>query len=485
MVVQVEKNFQKSLPQSPKTGKKSKSRMSKSERIHRKTLKILRGQTENFDLINPNAAGIDIGSEQIFVAVPADRDPEPVRMFRSYTEDLHHLADWLISCNITSVVMESTGVYWIPLFQILESRGLKVCLVNARHVKNLPGRKTDVLDCQWLQKLHTFGLLAASFRPPDEICVLRSFIRQRGTLIVDAGRHVQHMQKALTEMNVLVHKAVTDITGKTGMTIIEAILKGERNPLVLASHRDSRCKKDEQEIAKALTGDFRHEHLFVLKQAYQSWCHARQQMIEIDGEIEKTFGTFDRQTQDTLKKKKTSKPKQNEVNFDLANYLYQITGVDLTEVYGISCLTTMNIISEIGIDVSPWRTSRHFCSWLGLCPNNKISGGKILGVRTRKVANRVAKALRLAAKSLQRSQNALGAFFRRMAYKLGYQEAVTATAHKLARIIYAMLKYKRQFDPLVLDIKHEFNEAKKLQSITKIAKNMGYKLMPISEAKTV
>jgi len=480
MVVQVETNSQGSFPQSPKTRKKSKSRMNKSGRIHQKSLKILRGQTENFDLVNPNAAGIDIGSEQMFVAVPGERDPEPVRMFHSYTEDLHHLADWLIRCSITSVVMESTGVYWIPLFQILESRGFKVCLVNARHVKNLPGRKTDVLDCQWLQKLHTFGLLSGSFRPADEICVLRSFIRQRDKLITDAGRHVQHMQKALTEMNVLVHKAVTDVTGKTGMAIIEAILKGERNSVVLASFRDCRCKKDKQEIAKALTGDFRYEHLFILKQAYESWRHTRHQMVESDQEIEKLLGTFDCQTQDTLKKKRSS-PKQNEVNFDLANYLYKITGVDLTEVYGISSLTTMTIISEIGVDLRSWRTSRHFCSWLGLCPNNKISGGKILGVRTRRVANRIAKALRLAAKSLQRSQNLIGAFFRRMSYKLGYQEAVTATAHKLARIIYAMLKYKRQFDPVVLDIRHEFNEAKKLLSIKKMAKNMGYKLTPIPE----
>jgi transposase len=372
-----------------------------------------------------------------------------------------------------------------PYSKSSNPEGLKSVLVNARHVKNLPGRKTDVIDCQCLQKLHTFGLLAALFRPLDEICVLRSFICQRDALIVDASRCVQHMQKALTEMNVLVHKAVTDITGKTGMAIIEAILEGERNPQVLAKHRDRLCKKDQKEIAKALTGDFRHEHFFVLKQSYGSWCHTRQQMIEIDREIEEPLEKFDNQTQDTLNQMKASKPKQNEVNFDLANYLYQMTGVDPTEVYGISSLTTLTIISEIGVDVGPWRTSRHFCSWLGLCPNNKISGGKILGVRTGKVANRVAKAFRLAAKSLQRSQNSIGAFFRRMAYKLGYQEAVTATAHKLARIIYAMLKYKRQFDPLVLDIKHEYAEAKKLQSITKIAQNMGYKLIPMFKPKPV
>ena len=244
-------------------------------------------------------------------------------------------------------------------------------------------------------------------------------------------------------------------------------------------------KKDEKEIAKALTGDFRAEHLFVLKQAYDSWCHSRQQMSDIDDEIEKTLGTFDCQTEETLKERKLSKPKQNEVHFDLANYLYQITGTDLTKVYGIDSLTGLTIISEIGVDLSPWRTSRHFCSWLGLCPNNKISGGKLLGVRTRRVANRLAKALRVGAKSLQRSQNALGAFFRRMAYKLGYQEAVTAVAHKLARIIYAMLKYKRQFNPAVLDIKSEFKEMKKMKSITQKAKSMGYKLIPISEPQTV
>ncbi len=478
MVVQVQNNVSKLSPQAQKAGKESKSKMNKSNRFRQKTLKVLKGQTDNFDVINPNAAGIDVGSEEMFVAVPADRDSKSVRMFCSYTEDLHSLTDWLIQCNITTVAMESTGVYWIPLFQILESRGIQVCLVNARHVKNLPGRKTDVCDCRWSQKLHTYGLLAASFRPPDEICVLRSFIRQRETHIADTTRHVQHMQKALTQMNVLVHKAVSDITGKTGMAIIKAILDGQRNPLVLASHRDRRCKKDETEIAKALTGDFRPEHLFVLKQSYQSWCHTRDQMWELDHEIETILGTFECQTHETLKTKR-SNPRQNEVDFDLANYLYQMTGVDLNKVYGISSLTTLTSVSEVGIDLSAWRTSRHFCSWLGLCPNNKISGRKILSVQTRKVASRVAKALRLAAKSLQRSQNSIGAFFRRMSFKLGYQAAVTAVAHKLARIIYAMLKYKRKFDPMILDIKHEYNEAKKLQSITKMVKNMGYKPVPV------
>ena len=481
MTIQAQASFKKPSSQASTSKKYSKSKMNKAGRIRQKALKVLRDQTENFDIINPNAAGIDVGSEQMFVAVPQNRDSEPVRCFGAYTEDLHRLADWLSSCNITSVVMESTGVYWIPLFQILESRGFEVCLVNARHVKNLPGRKSDVLDCQWLQKLHTFGLLAASFRPPDEICILRSFIRQRDTLIKDTGRHVQHIQKASTQMNVLVHKAVSDITGKTGMSILQAILKGERDPLHLASYRDCRCKKNKQEIAKALTGDFRDDHLFVLKQAYDSWCHVRQQMLECDHQIEKILGTFERQPQDTLTKPKKKKPKQNEAHFDLANYLYQITGVDLTKVYGIDSLTILTIISEIGIDLSAWRTSRHFCSWLGLCPNNRISGGKILGVRTRKIVNRVAIALRVAAKSVQRSQNSLGAFFRRMAYKLGYNAAVTATAHKLARVIYVMLKHKRQFDPLVLDAKHEIKEIKKYQSVKRLAKSMGFKLVPIPE----
>ena len=254
MSVPVQDNLQQSSAQPLKSGKKLKSRMSKGERLRRRTLKVLKGRTDNFDIINPNAAGIDIGSELMFAAVPTDRDPEPVRMFRVYTEDLHGLADWLIRCGMTSVAMESTSVYWIPLFQILKSRGINVCLVNARHVTNLPGRKTDVIDCQWLQKLHTFGLLNASFRPPDEICVLRSFIRQRATLIVDSGRYVLHMQKALTEMNVLVHKAVKDITGKTGMSIIEAILEGERNPAVLATYRDRRCKKGRKGDRQSLNG---------------------------------------------------------------------------------------------------------------------------------------------------------------------------------------------------------------------------------------
>lgn len=482
MVVQLHNNSQSSSNSS--TNRKIR-KQSKAARTCQKALKVLRDQTENFKMINPDAAGIDVGSEQMFVAVPADRDPVPIRHFNAYTEDLIRLADWLISCNITSIVMESTGLYWIPLFQILESRGLQVYLVNARHAKNLPGRKTDVLDCQWLQKLHTFGLLSASFRPPDEICVLRSFIRHRRTLIEDSGTQVQHMQSALTQMNVLVHKAVSDLTGKTGMSIVEAILGGEKDPHVLASYRDCRCKKDKKLIAKYLTGDIREEHLFVLKQAHDSWCHIRRQMGECDQKIQELFGTFSRHTTEDLPSEKRSKPKQNDLPFDLANHFYQFLGVDLTEIHGIDSLTILTIVSEIGTDLSPWRTSRHFASWLGLCPNNRISGGKLLGVRTRKVPNRVANALRIAAKSLQRSQNALGAFFRRMSSKLGYQEAVTAVAHKLARIIYAMIKFKSSFDPERLDRKHEARQKNQLQNMKKIANSMGYKLIPISEANSV
>lgn len=464
---------------SPKPQKQKKVNLRKGQRIKRKALKVLAGDTAKFGVTNPNAAGIDVGSEEMFVAVPPGRDPRPVRVFGAFTEDLHHLADWLILCNITTVVMESTGVYWIPLFQVLEARGLEVCLVNARHAKNLPGRKTDVVDCQWLQKLHTFGLLASSFRPPDEICVLRSYIRQRDTLIQDGACHIQHMQKALTEMNVLLHKAVTDITGTTGIAIVEAILAGERDPNVLASHRDPRCKKDKKTIAKALQGDFRSEHLFILKQSFDSWKHSQQQIAECDRQIEPLLENFECQTCETLAKQKKADTKKNQVTFDLRNYLYQISGVDITEIPSIGSLSALTIISEIGVDLSAWRTERHFSSWLGLCPDNRISGGKVLSVRTRKVPSRVANILRLAARSLHKSQSALGSFFRRMKYKIGFQAAITATAHKLARIVYVMLKYRRQYDPSILQEKNESNKITMLQNVTNLARKMGYQLIPV------
>ena len=392
--------------------------------------------TEKMDCIHPHAAGIDIGSTEHWVCVPSSVTKENVRRFACFTPDLMTLSDWLIECQVNTVAMEATVVYWRPLFQILEAKGLDVNLVNAHHVKTVPGRKSDVLDCQWLQKLHTFGLLSASFRPEDQICVLRSYIRQRKTLIKESSTHVQRMQKALIQMNLQLHKVISDITGMTGMAMIRGILKGERNPEKLASLKDRRIKSSTAEIAKALTGDYRVEHLFVLQQELTLYDTYQQQIFELDIEIEKCLGNFENKTEDSAparKGKNRKKPVGNEPHFNLHQYLYRINGVDFTQINGLNVLSVQTIISEVGLDPSRFPTVKHFCSWLGLSPGSKISGGKVISAKTRKVVNRAANAFRIAAQSLNRSRSALGAFYRRISSRLGAPKAITATAHKAVR----------------------------------------------------
>src|ERR671933_963604 len=365
--------------------------------------------------LNLNAAGIDIGATAHFVAVPPDRDPQPVRQFATFTADLHRLADWLAACGVDTVVMESTGVYWIPLFEILDARGFHVLLVNARHVKNVSGRKSDVLDCQWLQQLHTYGLLQGAFRPADEIVVLRSYLRQRTMLVQGAATHIQHMQKALQQMNLVLHQVVADITGVTGMTIIRAILAGERDPQVLAQQRDYRCKHSVAEIAQSLAANYRAEHLFALQQAVTLYESYQVQIVACDQQIEQYLATF---TPVTLEPPPTpAKPRQrtgNPFHIDAHTQLYRLTGVDLTRIDGIDVATALTLVSEIGTDMGRWPTVKHFSSWLGLCPGTKKSGGKVLSSKTPPSANRAAAALRLAATSLYRSRSALGAYLRRM-----------------------------------------------------------------------
>jgi transposase len=403
--------------------------------------------------INPNAAGLDIGAQEIYVCVPADRDTEFVRAFPTYTRDLYALADWLTACSIESVAMESTGVYWIPIYEILESRGFEVCLVNARHLKNVPGKKTDVLDCQWIQQLHTYGLLRASFRPPEEICALRALVRHRDNLVRYRSAHIQHMQKALQQMNVQLTQAVSDITGVTGLSIIRAIVAGEHNPRVLARLRNTQCKKSEAEIAAALQGNYRFEHLFVLKQALAQYDFCDRQIRECDAQIETMYASlpaseYDDDDVPPPPKPTRRKPRKNQAHFDLATSLYHMVGVDLTAIDGIDALLAQKIIAEIGLDMSRWPTVKHFASWLGLSPQNKKSGGKILSRRTKKTKNRANAAFRVAAQSLSRSHSALGGFYRRMKAKLGAGQANVATAHKLARIVYYMLKYRKPYqDP--------------------------------------
>lgn len=429
--------------------------------------------------LNLNAAGIDIGATAHFVAVPPDRDPQPVRQFATFTADLYRLADWLTACGVDTVVMESTGVYWIPLFEILEERGFRVLLVDARHVKNVTGRKSDVLDCQWLQQLHTYGLLSAAFRPADEIVVLRSYLRQRTTLVQGASTHIQHMQKALQQMNVLLHQVVADITGVTGMTIIRAILAGERDPQVLAQHRDPRCKNSADVIAQSLMGTYRAEHLFALQQAVTLYDVYQAQIVACDQQIERYLASLTPVSE--APPPTPAKPRQrtgNAFHFDAHAQLYRMTGVDLTRIDGIDAVTALKVVGEIGTDMRRWKTVKHFTSWLGLCPGTKVSGGKVLGSKTKPTANRAASALRLAAASLSRSRSALGAYLRRMTARLGKPQAVTATAHKLARLVYSMLRNGTEYVDAGQDYYERQYTERVVQNLKRRAKEFGFALVP-------
>ena len=435
----------------------------------------------NFERINPHAAGIDIGSGEHWVCVPAEKAAENVRCFGCFTPDLIALAEWLIECQVDTVAMEATGVYWIPLFQILEAKGLAVNLVNAHHVKTVPGRKSDVLDCQWLQKLHTFGLLSASFRPDDQICVLRSYIRQRETLIKEAGTHVQRMQKALVMMNLQLHKVVSDITGLTGMAIIRAMVAGERNPHKLAALKDPRIHSSTEQIAHALTGDYRAEHLFVLQQELALYDIYQQQIAATDREIEKCLANFDSQTQappPARKGKKRKKPLGNEPKFNLHRHLFRISGVDLTQIDGLNVLTVQTILSEVGLDPTRFPSVKHFCSWLGLCPGSRITGGKVKSSQTRKVINRAANAFRIAAQSLSRSRSALGSFYRRLRARLGAPKAITATAHKLARMFYRLWTTREAYTDPGADYYEQQYRERMVNNLQKKALDLGFELVP-------
>lgn len=395
--------------------------------------------------INPNAAGIDCGSAEHFVSVPPDRDPTPVQSFKTFTNDLLRLAEWLTTCGVRSVAMEATGVYWIPIYEILETRGFEVLLVNARHIKNVPGRKSDVSDCEWLRELHSVGLLRGSFRPADAIVALRAYLRHRQTLVESAGTYIQRMQKALVQMNVQLPLVVSDITGVTGLRILRDIVAGHRDPDHLAQHRDFRCRATKSEIVAALTGNYRPEHLFVLKQNLELFDACQAQLAACDGAIEAHVQALIAQAATPAAPlpapRVTKKPRDNEPRFEVRTPLHQLTGgVDLTQIDGIAPYTALKLLSEIGTDMSRWSTEKHFTSWLTLAPQNKISGGRLLSSRTQPSANRAAAILRMTAMSLGRTQTALGAFYRRLAARIGKPQAITATARKLAILVYRALK---------------------------------------------
>ena len=434
--------------------------------------------------VSLNAAGIDVGASSHFVAVPEDRWDQPVREFEAFTADLYRLADWLPECRVETVAMESTGVYWIPLFGVLEERGFEVMLVDPSRIKNVPGRKTDVLDCQWLQQLHTYGLLSGSFRPEGEIRCLRSYLRQRAMLVEYASHHIQHMQKALTQMNVKLQHVISNITGKTGMTIIEAIVGGERNPRKLAALRDPRTRANEEIIARSLQGHWREEHIFELTQALELYRTYQDKIAQCDREIERQLGRFEDRSNGEPPAGDAGKRSQgNAPRFDLRNHLHRMTGVDLTRIDGVDAFTALKVVGEIGTDMTRWPSAKHFASWLGLSPNNRITGGKVISSRTKANANRAAAALRLAANALHRSNSALGAFLRRKKAHLGAPKAITATAHKLARIIYSMLRYGQGYVDAGAQYYESQYRERALRAARQRAAQLGYQLVPVSDGQ--
>jgi transposase len=431
-----------------------------------------------------DAAGIDIGSTFHVVAVPSDRDDRPVRTFRTFSSDLHQLADWLTEVGITTVAMESTGVYWIPVFEILDARGFEVLLVNARDVKHVPGRKSDVNDAQWLQQLHQHGLLRGSFRPRDSVVRLRAYLRHRERLVDYAAAHIQHMQKALMQMNVQLHHVVTDITGITGMRIIRAIVAGNHAPEQLAEFRDRRCHASEATIREALIGNYRPEHVFALRQALELYDVHQAKVAECDVAIEAVLGELNapRVTPDAPLPPVRHAKGQNEPAFDVRAALYTLLGADLSQIHGFGPYTVLRLVAECGDDMTKWPTAKHFTSWLSLAPGNKISGGRLLSSKTRRSSNRATALLRIAAVNIGKTQTALGAFYRRLAARTGKAKAVTATARKLAILFYNALRFgMRYVDPGVSAYEDRYRQ-RVIHNLQRRAKSLGFTLVAASPA---
>jgi transposase len=430
--------------------------------------------------MRPNAAGIDVGATEIFVAVPADRDSDTVRSFATFTQDLHELADWLQRCRVDTVAMESTGVYWIPLFQILEARHIDVHLVNAQHVHQVPGRKTDVLDCQWLQYLHSVGLLRASFRPEQAVCEIRALMRHRGSLVEMACVHVQHMHKSLDQMNVQIHHVISDITGVTGLAIVDAIVEGNTNPKQLAQLRDHRIKASVETVTKSLVGDYRREHIFTLKQSLTAYRYYQQLIADCDHEIQQRVKTFTGKDDNPTPSgaDNSSDSTTPPAGFDLRNHLQRIFGVDLIRIPGFDSLRVQTIFSEIGVDLAAkFPTDDRFCSWLNLCPKNSFSAGRRIRGGRLKTKNRAAQAFRLAAQSLHHSQSFLGDYYRSQRARYGAVRAIKNTAHKLARIFYLLVTTRQPFDETVFAKIEARHQQKRLHKLQSLAKQMGYSLV--------
>jgi len=435
--------------------------------------------TKGMPIVNDSAAGIDIGSRFHVAAIPPHNEKETVKTFQAFTSDLHQLADWLLESGVTTVAMESTGVYWVPVYEILEERGLEVILANARDARNVPGRKTDVNDAQWLQKLHACGLLRASFRPDRDIAALRAYLRQRERLLDYCAAHIQHMQKALTFMNLQLHHVVSDITGVTGMKIIRAIIDGERDAGKLASFRDPRCKASEATIESSLSGNYQPEHLFVLEQAVSLYDFYQLREHDCDDQISAALTQLNHQKtppDEPLPKPRHKTKQSNALSFDVRSDLYHLVGTDLIQIHGIGPYLALRLISEVGTDLSRWPTAKHFTSWLALSPGSKISGGKVLSSHSKKSNNRITAHLRLAATTIGRSNTALGAFYRRLSARIGKAKAVTATARKIAILFYNAMRYGMNYNDPGASYYEEHYRSRVIKGLHRRAAEFGFTL---------
>lgn len=466
----------------PETTKAAETTKGKKCRVRNQAKPMERPEFE------PNAAGIDIGAREIYVAVPPDRDADSVRVFQTFTGDLHQMAEWLKSCGITTVAMESTGVYWIPVYDVIEQHGMRPCLVNPRNMKNVPGKRTDYHECQWIQHLHSMGLLQPAFRPESDVCAVRALMRHRNDLVAMTNQHIQHMHKALTQMNVQVHHVLSDITGLTGVAILDAIVGGERDAAKLAQWRDPRVKASKEVIQKSLEGNWREELVFILKQRLDLYRQHQQQISDCDKQIEKLVAAFAPQVdpqqkplpEDRKKRQRGRKKTRGNPAFDMRTEAYKLFGVDLTQIPGLMTLVFM-LFSELGRDMSRWTTAGNFVSWLGLCPDNDISGGRVLWRGARRTKNRAGTLFRLAAHSLHHDPSPMGDYLRRMKAKLGPAAATTATAHKIAIIFYTMVKHQVEYDAS-LWAKHDARREQQLEAkLKKQAAQRGYKLVPLDE----
>jgi transposase len=450
--------------------------------------KLVTGDHPELKMVNPRAAAIDIGSIMHMAAVNPDACDTPVRAFGTFTQDLHDLADWFKACGVTSVAMESTGFYWIPAFEVLEGHGFNVILVNARYAKNVPGRKTDVSDAGWLRQLHSYGLLRGSFRPEAEIATLRAYLRQRERLVEYAAAHIQHMQKALMEMNLQLHHVVSDITGATGMRIIRAIVEGERDPDVLAGFRDVRCHSPIETIRASLVGNDRDEHIFALTQSLELYDFYHAKVAECDRKLEAAIAALTVRAADdvpALPKARTKGKQVNAPTFDVRAALYGVLGTDLTQIHGLGPALALKLVGECGTDLRAWPSAKHFTSWLCLAPGNKISGGKLLSSRTRRSSSRAAALLRLAATTIGRSDTALGAFHRRLSSRIGKQKAVTATARKIAILFYNTLRFGMSYHDPGAAAYEERHRTRVLANLQRRAKTLGFTLAPMPDAEAV